>query len=332
MIEFDNTLDTLVSHLFDYAGMFPPEEKPLVEALKASARFPYTLERPHLVGTNLVLPLNSLESINVPLLFECGFKWGGPLFLSLLFPQPLTKQSTAGSLDAELGRVREFNKRGASGDIRQKIIACEFKTSVDVQDDIPALQGALSAIKTYFADEPLLICVEPNLSTTSWQTHLSYLAGMLRELNQNFQGPPLALKIRGAGPTAVNIQKLAEILEVACEYDLDLKATAGLHHPIIEKERYKNELGFLNLSVALFLRLVLGKKGFSREEIVGCLSCSNSSEFTFGEMLGWKKVLIPHAELRAAKEEFFFSIGSCSIDEPDAGLQRLFPVKRPVEI
>jgi hypothetical protein len=85
-------------------------------------------------------------------------------------------------------------------------------------------------------------------------------------------------------------------------------------------------MGFLNVSAAVMLHRHLGDKlsGATLEKI---LTNQDPRAFTFGERLGFRELRISLSELRAVKERGHFTIGSCSLHEPDGDLSRLFPAE-----
>jgi hypothetical protein len=97
-----------------------------------------------------------------------------------------------------------------------------------------------------------------------------------------------------------------------------------MHHALIEQELYNNEHGFFGVAVAIYLRKVLGAGRFTLDDILRCISATTPAEFGIDENLTWGDFSISAQQLLACREHFRFSIGSCSIHEPDADLVRLF--------
>jgi hypothetical protein len=113
------------------------------------------------------------------------------------------------------------------------------------------------------------------------------------------------------------------VLRIVALLHFPLKATAGLHHPIIEPVRYANRLGFINLCTALVIALAFGEK-IPDSEILSCLEEEDASAFSFGSSLRWKQWEVSLEELWAYRKLVPITIGSCSLEEPDADLVRLF--------
>ena len=58
-----DTLELLLSRLFDYAGMFPPAGRSFHEALKESASLPTSLTRPGMLSSDLVLDIEHARKL-----------------------------------------------------------------------------------------------------------------------------------------------------------------------------------------------------------------------------------------------------------------------------
>jgi len=58
---------------------------------------------------------------------------------------------------------------------------------------------------------------------------------------------------------------------------------------------------------------------------MACLGAREAAEFGFEGGLAWRRFEIDADQLAEAVRKVPFSIGSCSLEEPDADLVRLFP-------
>jgi hypothetical protein len=164
----------------------------------------------------------------------------------------------------------------------------------------------------------ILLCLEPNLSLEDWKETLTVTVEQLVT-----SGIRPALKCRLTGTTGILPDRFAVAIAAANDAGIPLKVTGGLHHPIVEPERYPFPMGFLNVSVAVMLHRQLGDT-ISDSMLEEILTNKDPRAFTFDEYLGYKDLRISISELRSVKERSHFTIGSCSIHEPDADLSRLF--------
>lgn len=122
-----------------------------------------------------------------------------------------------------------------------------------------------------------------------------------------------------AYPTA---EQLAEFLQSCRQLEVPMKLTAGLHQPLNHLDRKLNveSHGFLNVFAALALAEA---NELSRHDMVEILREREPRAFVFdANAVAWKDHL---ADLEAISEArtLLVGFGSCSIDEPLEGLERL---------
>ncbi len=303
-------LKLLTERLFDHAGMYPPESASFEETLKRAANFKIDLKNPSLVNTHIVIPAKDLEKLNEKTLSAVNFDKNEVFFIS-----------TLGSSEEDFRNVIEFNENNRSKTFKQNVLSFEIKIDEDFKEKNFLLPYLLTNNTTFSP----LIFLEPNLSCTSWEEKLKNCLSIIRDTNKKLAKQIFGLKVRGTGKTAIQNDKLAKVIELVSDAEILLKATAGLHHPIIETERYNNNLGFLNLSLALYLRRTLGRK-FSANNILELLKNEKTDSITFLESeIKWTNFTLKKINLKELKNKFPFSIGSCSLKEPDLDLIRLFP-------
>lgn len=314
-------LGLVVDGLFDYAGMFPPASLSFNDALAATLSFPRELKRPALVGSDIVLSFEHLSRVKSEILEEMGFDSKREFRVCVLGS---AVQSVEGNGRAEeLRSIVQFNRSAEASAIRKVVLSYEIKLAATAQQDHHALIETLRGIQARLQDQPLKIFLEPDLSGPAWQDTLQNICGLIQVINGETEGARVGLKVRASGPTAVTPAKLATVLSAVSSTQLHLKATAGLHHPIVERSRYQNELGFLNLTTALLFKRQLGS-AFSERDTIACLTCDQPADYNFLDTLQWKQHRISPQDISRLRESFHFSVGSCSLHEPDQDLLRLF--------
>jgi hypothetical protein len=138
-------------------------------------------------------------------------------------------------------------------------------------------------------------------------------------------------KIRTGGVTPEAFPPAAHIarfLEACAENNTPFKATAGLHHPIRASHplTYSADSphaimhGFINVFVAA----AFAWHGNDRGAVIGVLHECDPESFDFSDdTLTWLGCSLTTAQIAAARLEFAHSVGSCSFDEPVAGLRAL---------
>jgi hypothetical protein len=140
-------------------------------------------------------------------------------------------------------------------------------------------------------------------------------------------------KIRTGGEAESAIppeSRVLEFLRIASERRLAFKATAGLHHPLRAMQRltYKPDSpqammhGFLNVFCAAVL---LWHEPDMRQEAAWMLGERDADAITMDEAMTWHNsgVTLTAEQIRAARERFSISFGSCSFVEPIDDLRKL---------
>lgn len=292
-----HTLRILLDKLFDYAGMFPPASRSFEAALKESSSFSTTLKRPWMVASDIVLDTEHAHKLLGVNLGVYPFEY--PLKVCLLATEdPTSVISTAIELRRKEPQV--------------EISSLEAKVSPE------AMPEALEHYLPFTSTTGTPIALEPNLSGDDWEDTLKRSIGALKASSLR-----PALKCRLTGPTGISPERFAAAILAVSDAGVPLKVTGGLHHPIVERERYGFPMGFLNVASAVMFRRALGTR-LSHTSLVELLTSDDAHAFTFSDVLQYKKISISAAELRHCKGIAHFTIGSCSLHEPDHDLSRLF--------
>ena len=124
-------------------------------------------------------------------------------------------------------------------------------------------------------------------------------------------------KTKDAYPSPV---QLASILKQCIDLEIEFKLTAGLHAPIahLDKQGVLSH-GFLSV---LFATSLAFQDDASVNEMAEVLDAQDPSLWSLKKGLSYAGKTLSEEELNNARS-FFSSFGSCSIEEPLAGLQRL---------
>lgn len=292
-------LDALVTGLFDYAGMYPPANLPLDEAVKESARST-RLRRPQMVGADLVVGVEDLGRLD-----EGRLRSGG-------FGDTECKVAVVGidlnHLDEAVIDVAAKNA-DLAGVLR--VVSLEVHGTSVPSTALATAATALPRVQVY---------LEPRMPDTAWAQNASGVLRLLRGLGTG--GHRVGLKVRASGKTAVSPGTLGLLIPQVVAAGIPFKATAGLHHPLVE-ERHGNEFGFLGLAAAFRLRQALGD-AFAASHVQQCVAERDPGAFSFSHGLAWREHAIALDELADARRRQPFAIGSCSLREPDDDLARLY--------
>jgi len=294
-----DALGILLHGLFDYAGMFPPASLELDGALWESARSP-TLRRPGMMGADLVLDRSDLARLDEDRFHVAGF---GDTEAKVA-----VVGIEAGQLAEAAAEAARLNE--AHGGVF-RIVSLESHGTI--------FPGATLRDAAQAAPN-VNLAIEPRLPDAGWSRNAPGILGLLERLATN--GVPVGLKVRCTGPTAIQPSTLAWLLPNVVAAGIPFKATAGLHHPVVEA-RHGNAIGFLGLATALRLRQELGDR-FTVDHVGRCLTETQAEAFSFDGEVSWRGHAITVPRLLDAMVALPFSIGSCSLREPDEDLARLF--------
>lgn len=305
------TLNAVVDRLFDYSGMFPPEGKSFEAALLDSSQFHKTLKNPRLVNADIVLGWKFFTQVNDRILVDNGFQGRS----SVINFAVLGNANDFAEIKSEVSTLIAFNTTPFKA-LNLRALSYEIKAEVPFISD-PKIKDLLMQA----ASKEIQVALEPDLSKENWRESLAEIIEYINSNNKLF-----SLKVRGTGPTAINNDKIASVICAAADHKIHLKATGGMHHPIIEPDRYQNNFGFLNFVIALILRRELGSS-FPEADIVKCLNVSDANNFSFDDKLQWDRYAISEEQIQTIKSKFRFTIGSCSLKEPDDDLVRLYGAK-----
>lgn len=299
-----DALEMLVHGLFDYAGMFPPASLELDAAMWESARS-LRLTRPHIVGADLVVSLDDLSRIDEERLQLAGF---GDTEAKLA-----VVAVDSGDLDEAVIEVSE--KAAAMAGV-MRIVSLEVHGTTF---DSPSLRTAAKVLGR------TQLYLEPRMPDSAWARNAPGVIRLLRNLDGNYA--TIGLKVRGSGANAIRPATLAWLIPQALTLGVPLKATAGLHHPIVE-EAMGNAIGFVGLAAAIRLRQCLGE-AFTLDNIQQCVTETQAEAFSFDGELSWRGHAVTLEALQDAMRKQPFAIGSCSLREPDQDMLRLFGPPTP---
>ncbi|MEK6976558.1 MAG: hypothetical protein AABY18_09480 [Candidatus Thermoplasmatota archaeon] len=288
----DRRTEPALRGLFDHAGMFPPAAKPLAGALHDAARFAAALRRPGLVGADLVIAWKDWPGLDGAALRAAGFS--GTCRVAVVGVPCAQGPAIAQALAA----------RAAIPEAVQ-VVSLEVHCEGDL--DAAALRATVAAA------HGIPVFVEPRWPADRVRTHVGHVALVAKACGAG-------LKVRCAGPTALDRPALAAAVRAAADAAIPFKATQGLHHPV---PRPGFPHGFLGLLAALRLRQA---EGPAFDDVEACLAESNPSAFDVRDGITWHGHRVAAARLAQLPA---FAIGSCSLGEPDDDLMEAFGPAEP---
>jgi hypothetical protein len=305
------SLTTLVTGLFDYAGLYPPARLEMRQAAEAYARGRMG-EHAFMLG-RFVCPVSKLHKLSeaASVMMPGTHATSGyrehadvlePWSVSAVIDRPLEEalelidafDEHHGVEDHGLARVESIELKAESPEFIDEAL-----------DEIP--------------DD-----IEPFFEVPVEQDCRGFVAALA--------GNEASAKVRCGGVTPEAIPASGQIAAflLACRgAGVPFKATAGLHHPLRAEHRLTYEEGgpravmhgFVNLWMAAAL---VRAREVSRETAVEVLEERDARMFDFGEETArWRGQEMGIVDIARARETFAISIGSCSFDEPVEDLKRL---------
>jgi hypothetical protein len=287
-------LRALLDHLIDYAGLFPPAQLPMTDAV---ARYAAYRRSPAawMLG-RFVVPaarLGEFAAAAEPLLVTGGDPWR----LSVLVSDDAA---------ADFAAIAALNAshRGAVCD------AAEAKAG-EVDQIAKLARVARDAPVATYVEIPIASDPAPLVAALGTQ-------GM-------------RAKVRTGGITPAAVPDAAHVIRfiAACiRAKVAFKATAGLHHPVCgsypltyeEDSAHARMFGFLNV----FLAAAVLRDGAHEADALDLLSEHDAAAFTFADDgVRWRGHFILTPRVAQLRERAAVSFGSCSFDEPLADLQSI---------
>jgi len=148
---------------------------------------------------------------------------------------------------------------------------------------------------------------------------------LLAEQNSETDSIPFGYKLRTGGVTVdafPTSAQLATALVIPADYQVPIKFTAGLHHPLRQwREEVQTKMhGFLNVIGAAVLA---AEHRWDQQQTSRMLEDENADSFSFDDdSFTWREWRIDTDRLEA-RRKFITSFGSCSFDEPREDLRAL---------
>ncbi|MBL9149465.1 MAG: hypothetical protein JNM94_12310 [Phycisphaerae bacterium] len=293
---------TLLEGILDYAGLFPPAKldmAPTVRNFDAYRR-----------GTDawflgrLVVPVARLAEFEAAA--ETLLPKNGPPGDDDAWPiTALTAPAGDAQLARDLDLIAAFNDRHAAAGAGSALIDCiEVKATTSGEIDA-AIDLVPDDLFPYFE---LPASPDP------------------RGLIATLAGLDAGAKIRTGGVTAdahPSPEDVARFLVACAAAEVPFKATAGLHHPLrhVEASVGCRQHGFLNV----FVGAALVWNGKIDERALAELLAEESTTALAlrDDAISWRSTHVSAGELRATRDAFAHSFGSCSFDEPLADLRAM---------
>lgn len=307
---------SLLRGLVDYAGLFPPAQLGMAEAVAAYASHRRTADA-WILG-RFVVPAARLSELAQAAAPHLAATAGEPWPISVLVgSDPSADSRLAGAfVDANRGRlvVHAIEAKAGTPAEAERFLAA-------LAQEAPALRsGRTHSLRSGQAP----VFLEIPLSGDGGPTDLGPLLEVLKA-----QGASAKVRTGGLNPEAVpTAASLARFLCACAEAGVAFKATAGLHHPVRSVQAFTSSPdsprgtmhGFLNVFVAA----ALVGEGLPAADAERLLLEERPGAFVFlGDSVAWEGHRVAAATLARVRRGFALGFGSCSFDEPVHDLRAL---------
>ncbi len=317
------SIGTLLERLIDYAGLFPPAQLSLEEAIHLYSSYRRSPDA-WMLGT-FVIPARRLSELAE----HSGLFYTHPPFRFTLTGRGGSSMGEfLTGADQDLMDARRFLEIHGPN---VQITGYEVLLTDDVLDGISSrrmgdiLAGMVDRFESSLSARPRIFIESSWLE--KWRERLNALIPELSRLNRSReQDSALGFKLRCGGVEPGDVppsEIVAAGIHAAARADLPVKFTAGLEHPFRHhmKEFGGDVHGFINVFLAGALARV---HKIEEPKIRQILDENDPEAFVLSETeAGWKGLRLPVESLKEIRKTFVTAYGSCSFDEPREDLRAL---------
>ena len=284
-------LHALLEGLIDYAGLFPPASLDMQAAVRNYSAYRASDEA-WMLG-RFVVPAQRLAEFSSAFAEACCDEQTSPWLLSVL---------STGDAAENTGLVSSFSEGAAFLDaIELKVV-----NAAQVEEQLAAMPSDMPAYVEVTAQQ---------------------IDGVLPVLKKS----GVRAKIRTGGIAADLIpsaQEIAHFLFGCANAKVPFKATAGLHHPLRSMQNLtydeSSATAMMHGFVNVFVAATVAYQGASVDEMIDVLNEQSSTAFQWEKyMLKWHNYFLSAKQIKAARQNFAISFGSCSFTEPVDDLKTL---------
>jgi hypothetical protein len=295
------SLQALLAHTIDYAGIFPPCSLELESALRNQANYIRNDQDVWMLGS-FVLPIAKFDEAKN---YLAQFDPKHALRISALGVKSEDASAFRETLADQMRAMHDFVKmRGAVLSITQLEMPLPKNFDASLLSDAHSM---LEGLPTFFETSP-----------DKAEETIALLA-------ENNSEKALGFKLRTGGVTPDAFPTSAQIaraLVAAAKHRVRVKFTAGLHHPLrMFRDEVKTKMhGFLNVLGAAVLA---PEHNWDERQTEAMLEDENASSFSFAEdSFAWREWKIGVNKIKE-RRKLVTSFGSCSFDEPREDLRAL---------
>lgn len=311
------SLRNFLDGILDYAGLFPPASLSLGQAFHNYV-FYLQGEYKWMLG-KFIIPANRLKEL-----------------ASLLEDMEVKEHVSLSVIGSSSASVGEFEKLFSDDILEISSFLGKYGSSISVgafEVRLPAelfkdednsgftqLMESITSSLEKTTGNAVPVYFEAPL-TSEYETEIIRAVENIGAINKSCG---FKLRTGGTEPSAFpEPEVIAFAIMTCCEFDVPMKCTAGLHHPVrhYNEEVKSNMHGFLNVFSA---GIMAYSNNLDEAELIEVLSEEDPYEFIFNENgFEWNEIQVSNDEIKGSRERFMLSYGSCSFDEPVEDLKTM---------
>ncbi|MDZ7716690.1 MAG: hypothetical protein U5J95_10805 [Balneolaceae bacterium] len=317
----NSSLQVFMNGIIDYAGLFPPAQLSLDTSIHNFARYKKGEDADML--SRFIIPASQLHRLE-----DYGnelFKADPPFDFSVLGKGTEMIADFGDAIEDVIENCEAFNN--AHGDtVTTELLEMKLPKEAAFSNDVNLIVDLLNRNAERFAENPQTpSCIfYETIWEENWKNDIQTALKAIEQHNESIEGDDesyryAGFKIRCGGVEAhmfPSAEQVAFALNKAREYNVAIKCTAGLHHPV---RHYNDSVqtrmhGFFNVFGGAMLAYA---HNLSDEELVEILIEEDPAQFSFTDKgLSFDDYFIPTKEIEELREVALISYGSCSFEEP----------------
>lgn len=299
-------MQCFMERLVDYAGLFPPTQLPLEEALPNYLKYRTGADR-WMLG-HFICPAARLTDLQP---YIKDFRSASPFLVSVLASRPTGPEDASTIFAEDIRAVKAFKEEhgeAVSPNVLEVFLPVNIlKAGEHTVSEYLEMIGSTDLFDQIFVEVPF---------HPGWREHIRTA---IMHLGRREGLPRFGFKVRCGGLVAdafPSPEQLAFVVATCRNYSVPFKATAGLHHPI---RHYDDRIGsyrhgFLNLFGAAVFAHALD---ISETAIERILRSEAIEAFEFDEQgFEFDQYRVSASQVCEARSALAQSFGSCSFDIP----------------
>jgi len=329
------SLRTFMNGLIDYAGLFPPANLPLNEAI--NEYFEQLKSENSDMLSRFIIPISKLNDLDE---FIMLFSDIGALRLSVLGGGGKTDDEYLSKINQNIADINDYRKK--HGDkIQIDVIECKMPSNSPSKKTMEKATASLNEneLKHYheFAELPVVgMNYSTDIDDSSWDSEILPTVKLISQMEDAGVKLRCGGIVKEAFPT---VEQVAAMIQTCVIADVPMKFTAGLHHPIRHfADEYDGFMhGFVNTFSAGIFATTFPKPKNSQEKyrmfilLSHMIDDQNAENFSFSnDSMSWKveddrdtTFEIDAEKIENARKKGMISYGSCSFQEPIDDLTQL---------